>query len=70
MLWGSDWPHPFPQAGIPRSPLGIEPFKIEDDGKALDRLMRWARTPEIVQKILVENPQRLYVFEQAANADA
>lgn len=63
MLWGSDWPHPFPQAGIPRSPVGIEPFKIEDDGKALDRLMRWARTPEVARKILVDNPERLYMFQ-------
>lgn len=70
MLWGSDWPHPFPQAGIPRSPLGIEPFKVEDDGKALDRLMRWARTPDIARKILVDNPERLYIFQQAENADA
>ena len=66
MLWGSDWPHPFPPVGKPRSPLGIEPFKIEDDGKALDRLVRWARTPEIARKILVENPERLYQFQQPA----
>lgn len=70
MLWCSDWPHPFPQAGIPRSPLGIEPFKVEDDGKALDRLMRWARTPDIARKILADNPERLYMFQQAENADA
>lgn len=68
MIWGSDWPHPFPQAGIPRSPRGIEPFRSEDDGRALDRLMRWAPTPEIAGKILVDNPERLYMFRQAENA--
>lgn len=70
MLWGSDWPHPFPPVGRPRSPLGIEAFKIVDDGKALDRLMQWAGTPKIAQKILVENPQRLYQFPQPESAGA
>ena len=62
MLWGTDWPHP---GGRPRGPEGlneIEPFTPTNDGAALNRLARWAKTPEMIQRILVDNPARLYDF--------
>ena len=65
MLWGTDWPHP---GGRPRPPEGaheIEPFTPIDDGAALNRLARWAQTPELIKKILVDNPARLYDFPAA-----
>lgn len=62
MLWGSDWPHPFAQPGIPRSPDRMEPFRIEDDGLALSLLCRWTEDQGVQRKILVDNPARLYGF--------
>ena len=40
----------------------IEPFRPEDDGAALNRLAGWTKTRTELQKILVDNPARLYQF--------
>ncbi len=61
MLWGSDWPHPGGH-GAARRPDRIEPFRPEDDGRALNRLARWAGTADRLRRILVDNPARLYGF--------
>ncbi len=47
-LWGTDWPHP-------------NHTHVPDDGALVDALARMA-TPEQRQKLLVDNPQRLYRF--------
>jgi len=47
-LWGTDWPHP-------------NHTHVPDDGALVDALARLA-TPEHLQKLLVDNPQRLYSF--------
>lgn len=47
-LWGTDWPHPNMQVAIP------------DDGALVDMIPRIAPTPELQQKLLVDNPGRLY----------
>lgn len=60
MLWGTDWPHPGGIRGARRDPRQIEPFRPEDDGRALNRLRQWAPDPAQLRKILVENPARLY----------
>lgn len=62
MLWGSDWPHPGGRIGIARSPDVVEPFNPIDDGHALNRLARWLGNTGLMQKILVDNPARLYGF--------
>lgn len=66
MLWGTDWPHPggHPrgQADAGRSPDVIEPFNPVDDGNALNRFARWVGDQSRLQKILVDNPARLYGF--------
>jgi predicted TIM-barrel fold metal-dependent hydrolase len=62
MLWGTDWPHPGGSARSADKAHEVEPFTGNDDGAALNRLARWARTPEIIKKILVDNPARLYDF--------
>ena len=62
MLWGSDWPHPGGPPGASRDPAAIEPFTPVDDGAALNRLRRWAGSPETFRAILVDNPARLYDF--------
>jgi 2-pyrone-4,6-dicarboxylate lactonase len=48
VLWGTDWPHPNMTWIVP------------DDGELVDLIPRFARTPELQQKLLVDNPSRLY----------
>ena len=59
IVWGTDWPHP---GGDRRDPAAIEPFRPEDDGEALNRLAGWTGNRTELQKILVDNPARLYQF--------
>ncbi|MCW3835641.1 amidohydrolase family protein [Sphingomonas canadensis] len=47
-LWGTDWPHPNMEHRIP------------DDGGLVDVIPRIAPTAELQQKLLVDNPMRLY----------
>lgn len=63
ILWGTDWPHPGGATRAPDKRDEIEPFLPIDDGAALDRLVHWAGTGERLQRILVENPARLYRFD-------
>ena len=48
VLWGTDWPHPNMKTHMP------------DDGKLVDFVPRIAATPTLQQKLLVDNPMRLY----------
>lgn len=48
-LWGTDWPHP-------------NHTHIPDDGPLVDALAEIAPTPQLLQALLVDNPQRLYQF--------
>ena len=48
VLWGTDWPHPNMKSHMP------------DDGKLVDFIPRIAVTSELQQKLLVDNPGRLY----------
>lgn len=48
VLWGTDWPHPNMQENIP------------DDGELVNLIPRIAPTIELQQKLLVDNPMRLY----------
>jgi len=50
MVWGSDWPHP--------SFVGEMPV----DAGLLDLLTEWVPDPRLRQRVLVENPARLYDF--------
>ena len=49
VLWGTDWPHPN---------VKIMP----NDGDLVDLIPLYATTPELQQKLLVDNPARLYKF--------
>jgi predicted TIM-barrel fold metal-dependent hydrolase len=60
ILWASDWPHTDRAPG--KKPTEISPFRQIDDQRALDLLATWGFTPEVREKILVENPARLYGF--------
>jgi predicted TIM-barrel fold metal-dependent hydrolase len=59
ILWGTDWPHP---GAAKRDPAVVEPFRPEDNGRALNRLAGWTESRQQLQQILVENPARLYQF--------
>jgi len=48
VLWGTDWPHP------------NMPVEAPDDGVLVDVIPKIAVTPELQQKLLVDNPMRLY----------
>jgi 2-pyrone-4,6-dicarboxylate lactonase len=52
VLWGTDWPHPNMQDAIP------------DDGALVDLIPRLALTETLRQKVLVDNPMRLYWPEE------
>ena len=60
VLWGSNWPHPKPPAGRPRSRDGVEPLHQTDDGAALNRMASLAASEGVLDKLLVDNPERLY----------
>ncbi len=51
MLWASNWPHPSATAA-----------QRPDDADMLDLLLNWAPDDATRQKILVDNPARLYGF--------
>ena len=49
-VWGLDWPHP-------------NHTHIPDDGELVDALARIAPSKELLESLLVTNPQALYRFE-------
>ena len=54
VIWGTDWPHPNMKSHMP------------DDGKLVDFIPKIAVTPELRQKLLVDNPMKLYWPEELA----
>jgi 2-pyrone-4,6-dicarboxylate lactonase len=52
VLWGTDWPHPNLKQHMP------------DDGLLVDFVTLVAPTPELQQRLLVDNPMRLYWPEE------
>jgi 2-pyrone-4,6-dicarboxylate lactonase len=47
VIWGTDWPHPNVQVA-------------PDDGTLVDYIPKIAPTGDLQQKLLVDNPMRLY----------
>jgi predicted TIM-barrel fold metal-dependent hydrolase len=47
ILWGSDWPHPNVR-------------EMPDDGKLVDLLPHYTTDGALLQRLLVDNPTRLY----------
>ena len=62
ILWGSDWPHPTGVTPPGRRTTDVTPMKQIDDEALLNQLAVWEPDPAIRQKILVDNPARLYGF--------
>jgi predicted TIM-barrel fold metal-dependent hydrolase len=50
LVWGSDWPHVRMTDRMP------------DDAHLVDKCIEWTRDGELVRKLLVDNPARLYGF--------
>ncbi len=48
VLWGTDWPHPNISKDMP------------NDGELVDLMFRFCPDPELRDKLLVKNPERLY----------
>jgi hypothetical protein len=61
ILWGSDWPHSGPSAHLPPKDT-VHPFHPADDRRAVARLAEWAGGGDMLRRILVANPARLYDF--------
>jgi predicted TIM-barrel fold metal-dependent hydrolase len=64
ILWGSDWPHPDAAPRTDRRATDLRPPLSVDDGRVLNQLAVWAPESALRHAILVENPARLYGFEQ------
>ena len=62
IVWGTDWPHPTTTTPPGRRPTDVTPMLQIDDGRLLNQLAVWAPDPALRQKILVDNPVRLYGF--------
>jgi len=62
IVWGTDWPHPATTTPAGRHPTDVTPMLQIDDGRLLNQLAVWAPDAAIRQKILADNPARLYGF--------
>jgi predicted TIM-barrel fold metal-dependent hydrolase len=62
ILWGTDWPHPNSVTPPGRKPTEVTPLFQIDDGRLLNQLAVWAPSAALRQKILADNPTRLYGF--------
>jgi predicted TIM-barrel fold metal-dependent hydrolase len=62
IVWGTDWPHPNSVTPPGKKPTDLTPLFQIDDGRLLNQLPVWAPDAAIRQKILVNNPARLYGF--------
>jgi predicted TIM-barrel fold metal-dependent hydrolase len=64
LVWGTDWPHPhatLADAANPK-PERLVGFSDIDDGEILNLLPAWAPDSGLREKILVDNPARLFGF--------
>ena len=62
IVWGTDWPHPDSVTPAGKKPTDVTPLFQIGDGRLLNQLPVWAPDASIRQKILVDNPARLYGF--------
>ena len=62
VIWGTDWPHPNSTALPGKTAMDVTPLFQIDDGRLFNQLPVWAPDAATRQKILVDNPARLYGF--------
>jgi predicted TIM-barrel fold metal-dependent hydrolase len=63
VLWGTNWPHPLPQQGVPITQ--ISPYQTIDNVMLVTRLAEWCPDAATRKMILVDTPERLYRFPRA-----
>jgi predicted TIM-barrel fold metal-dependent hydrolase len=63
-VWGSDWPHTPPRGEAP-SENKMLPYRKIDYEKLFDDFLGGLMSPDLAQRILIENPIRLYGFPDA-----
>jgi len=62
IVWGTDWPHT-PRHHLHRGPRDEEiPFRPMNTRGLLNLLPRWLKDEALVQRVLVDNPAKLYDF--------
>lgn len=62
IVWGSDWPHAPHHNNMAQTDPEPMPFQNIDPRDMLATIREWFQDPADWQKILVENPSRLYDF--------
>jgi predicted TIM-barrel fold metal-dependent hydrolase len=62
IVWGTDWPHPDSVTPPGKKVTDVTPLFQIDDGRLLNQLPVWAPDAAVRNKILVDNPARLYGF--------
>jgi predicted TIM-barrel fold metal-dependent hydrolase len=62
IVWGTDWPHPDSVTPPGHKITDVTPLYQIDDGRLFNQLPVWAPEPAIRNKILIDNPTRLYGF--------
>ena len=62
IVWGTDWPHPDSVTPPGKQISDVTPLFQIDDGRLLNQLAVWTPDAAVRQKILVDNPARLYGF--------
>jgi len=62
LVWGSDWPHTPHHTGAPDPDGKQKPYRKLDTGRLFDLLADWAPDEAVRNRILVDNPARLYDF--------
>ncbi|SDD74046.1 amidohydrolase family protein [Paraburkholderia lycopersici] len=63
VVWASNWPHPDASHHGKPDLTRINPPCAVNDGELLSLLGEWAPDPALRQRILVDNPARLYDFD-------
>lgn len=58
ILWGTDWPHTNREQGV--GPLDVSRYRDVPDAVLTQALQPWAADRQALERILVENPVRLY----------
>jgi len=62
IVWGTDWPHPNSNPPPGRVATDLNPVYQIDDGRLMNLLPVWAPDAAVREKILVDNPARLYEY--------
>lgn len=64
IIWGNNWPHPHAtiKDSAQHDPSRVIPWEQIDDGHELNLLAGWISDQNILKKVLVDNPARLFDF--------